>query len=229
MRTAFACLLFACLAASAGAQQIYGKPYGYQDVEWRLTVPPAEPATASVGSEMFRREQYGIARVTRYEGRKRITFLDGSYIVSGGFLAVSDLKSGIAGCKYEYNVKVCLVDQDKDGVFELGGSFNASGLKLERLAVPAPYAPPKAEDVVDPAGVLRVTLVYLGEAAGVLRFSHREFKADLARPAFTEELSFPKPAKFPAKLTIKDLEIEVTDVSNAGLSYSIRLAAAPKP
>lgn len=224
MRVGMSCLFFVCFAVPASGQQIYGKPYGYQDVEWKFTAPPSEARSASVGSEMVRREQFGIARVTRYDGRKRLNFEGGASIASGGFLAVTNLKGGLVGCKYDYGVKACLVDQDRDGVFEAGGAFTNAGVRLVPLEVPAPYSPPKEEEVIDPAGTLTVALVYLGEAAGVLRFAHREYKADLARPAFTEELSFPKPSKFPAELVIKDLIIDVQDVSNAGIRYSIRPA-----
>ncbi len=229
MRAAIVCLLFvSALAANANAEQIYGKPYGYEDVEWRFSDPSTGPATASVGSEMVSRVRIGTARITHYEGPRRIG-IKGGNLWNDSYLALTELSSGIAACKYDYSVKLCLVDQDKDGQFEAGGRLTAAGLELEPLKAPLPYAAPRAETVRDPAGDLRASLVFLGEAAGVLRFAHREYKADLARPAFTEELSFPKPATFPAEIAIKDLLIEVQGVSNAGIRYVIKKVGGATP
>lgn len=225
MRFALVCLLFASAAGPAAAEQIYGKPYGYEDVQWHFSAPSAEPATASVGSEMVSRVRIGTARITHYEGPRRIG-IKGGNLWNDSYLALTELSSGIAACKYDYGDKLCLVDQDKDGQFEAGGRLSATGLELEPLKAPLPYAPPRAETVRDPAGDLRASLVFLGEAAGVLRFAHREYKGDLARPAFTEELSFPKPASFPADIAIKDMVIEVQGVSNAGIRYAIKKAGS---
>ena len=113
----------------------------------------------------------------------------------------------------------CLTDKDKDGRFDTVESA-ALFLTTKKLSPPAPYA---RQDVPENVGAnnSRVTLVYLGAAAGVLRLSYREFANDMARPAFTEELSYPVGAAFPQTITWRDTKITLLGLSNDGLRYRV--------
>lgn len=113
----------------------------------------------------------------------------------------------------------CLQDTDGDGAFDKASAESVM-FTTKKVQPPAPY------DLVDtPAAAgsdyFRQTLVYLGAAQGVLRLSYREFSHDVARPAFTEELSFPLEASFPQTIAWRDTRITLLGVSNAGLRYRV--------
>lgn len=116
----------------------------------------------------------------------------------------------------------CLQDSDGDGKFDKASAESVL-FTTKRIQPPAPY------DLTDaPAAAgsdyFRQTLVYLGAAQGVLRLSYREFSHDMARPAFTEELSFPLEAAYPQTITWRDTRITLLGVSNAGLRYRVEAA-----
>lgn len=116
----------------------------------------------------------------------------------------------------------CLQDTDGDGAFDKASAETVM-FTTKKIQPPAPY------DLVDtPAAAgsdyFRQSLVYLGAAQGVLRLSYREFSHDMARPAFTEELSFPLEATYPQTIAWRDTHITLLGVSNAGLRYRVEPA-----
>ncbi|KFD26144.1 hypothetical protein [Sphingobium yanoikuyae] len=113
----------------------------------------------------------------------------------------------------------CLQDADGDGAFDKASAESVM-FTTKKIQPPAPY------DLTDaPAAAgsdyFRQTLVYLGAAQGVLRLSYREFSHDMARPAFTEELTFPLEATYPQTIAWRDTRITLLGVSNAGLRYRV--------
>ncbi|BBF68812.1 hypothetical protein [Sphingomonas bisphenolicum] len=113
----------------------------------------------------------------------------------------------------------CLQDADGDGAFDKASAESVM-FTTKKIQPPAPY------DLVDmPAAAgsdyFRQSLVYLGAAQGVLRLNYREFSHDMARPAFTEELSFPLEATYPQVIAWRDTRITLLGVSNAGLRYRV--------
>lgn len=216
-----AVLTIAALVAATAAQagQLQGKPFGVEDVEWQLSPPPAEAMIASAGSVMMSRVRFGVVRITRYEGPRRISIKGGDFW-NDDDLAVTNLPSGIAACNYYLGDKQCLVDANRDGIFEAGGRLLSSGTVLLPLKAPVPYRPPTTVEVKDPSGEFRADIVFLGEGAGVLRFGYREFHNDMARPAFSEELTIAKPAKLPAAIALKDLSVEILEISPAGIRFA---------
>lgn len=116
----------------------------------------------------------------------------------------------------------CLQDTDGDGAFDKASAESVM-FTTKKIQPPAPY------DLVDtPAAAgsdyFRQSLVYLGAAQGVLRLSYREFSHDMARPAFTEELSFPLEATYPQTIAWRETRITLLGVSNAGLRYRVESA-----
>jgi hypothetical protein len=116
-------------------------------------------------------------------------------------------------------VPICLLDNDGDGHFdrwELFQSNGSFGLK-QRL----PYRRNATRTVGVPTG-FRQEFLFMGAGGGVLRISYREFKDGLARPAFTEELSYDAPKRFPSDISLKGFTISVHDLNNSGLSYRLK-------
>ena len=64
-------------------------------------------------------------------------------------------------------------------------------------------------------------VTYLGTSDHTLRLSYREFMNDMARPAFTEDYTFPLAPTFPQPVAFKDVRLTITAVDGAGLHYRV--------
>jgi hypothetical protein len=113
----------------------------------------------------------------------------------------------------------CLIDKDSDGKFELV-SFNEVGGSKD-IVPPVAYT----RQMVPVEGVggnsFRKTLTFLGKSGTDLRLSYREYSNDMARPAFTEELTLPVGSTFPQKFRVKDLSMTVSAIDGEGLHYQV--------
>lgn len=110
----------------------------------------------------------------------------------------------------------CLIDEDRDGKFE-AYSMELRG-KSKKLRAPVPYNAIRIG--LDAKDDLKRVILYQGASSDSLRFSYREFKNDMARPAFTEELVIPR-EKLPAMIMIKNIQMEIISVTGMGLQYRI--------
>lgn len=113
----------------------------------------------------------------------------------------------------------CLIDKDEDGKFELVSFNEVGGTK--------PISPPVAylRETVPTVGVnehsFKKTLTYLGKSGNDLKLSYREYSNDLARPAFTEELSLPLNPSFPQKFRVKGITFVINSIDGEGLGYMV--------
>ena len=71
----------------------------------------------------------------------------------------------------------------------------------------------------DGASSFRKVIIYSGVGDGIIKFSYREFTNDMARPAFTEELTLPLGKSFPQDIAIKDQVFTLISVDGMGLTY----------
>lgn len=68
----------------------------------------------------------------------------------------------------------------------------------------------------------RRELVYSGAGGGVLRLLYREFADDMARPAFTQEVTYDlAPTGADTVASFKGVRLRVRDAGNAGLRYVV--------
>lgn len=110
----------------------------------------------------------------------------------------------------------CFLDDDGDGAFDRqAGDQTEMALKLK---APAPYKFIKISIVKSDS--FESAILYQGATSDSLRFSYREFKNDMARSAFTEELTIPR-EKFPAMIMVKNIQVEVLGLTGMGLRYRI--------
>lgn len=113
----------------------------------------------------------------------------------------------------------CLLDDDGDGVFDRVAGSSIS--KAHPIGTPVAYR--RLEPVPVPllaSGFTR-TLLYQGVTAGTLTLGYREFKDDLARPAFDETLNIPLSNQFPQKFAVKGAIFTVYKIDGLGIDYSI--------
>jgi hypothetical protein len=115
----------------------------------------------------------------------------------------------------------CFVDKDSDGSFDRVRRPNGS--QVIELTTPAPY-----DLIADRLQQVnfRYELVYLGKSGSTLRLGYREYSNELARPAFTTELTFDLAPSGPTVFRYRNLRITVHEVSNEGITYSIEAVAA---
>jgi hypothetical protein len=111
----------------------------------------------------------------------------------------------------------CLYDDNGDGTFDRYGGNEVQGGK--RLPTPMPYKP--SEFINPTSDALKQTVIFLGSTKDTLRLSYREFINDMARPAFTEEYTFPLGTTFPQTVSFKSVKLSVTSIDGEGLHYSI--------
>jgi len=67
----------------------------------------------------------------------------------------------------------------------------------------------------------KMELVYQGVADNVLRMAYREYKENLARPAFHQDLTYTLEEEGPTEVSFRSLRIEVTEADNSGLKYRV--------
>jgi hypothetical protein len=110
----------------------------------------------------------------------------------------------------------CFLDDDGDGRFDRHAGDEVQAAR--KLKVPVPYT--KTPISIVRADSFKQVILFQGATSDTLRFSYREFKDDMARPAFTEELTILREA-FPFMVLVKNLQLEVLGVSGMGLRYRI--------
>jgi hypothetical protein len=111
----------------------------------------------------------------------------------------------------------CGLDDDGDGVFDrmAADDFKAA-LKLK---VKVPYRTKRL--TVDNPDSLRQTIIYSGATGDTLRLSYREFSNNMARPAFTEELTIPISKTYPQDVAVKLVKLRIHSIDGLGMRYEI--------
>lgn len=183
--------------------------------------------TVTTGSEMFIREN-GVPTVELAADYKIGGLLGGEQLKAGQRLQIDEAEStgtNLVACTVDSGSfeGTCLIDKESDGQFDKHKPTGA--VVSSKLKTPLPYRLAGPLPSPSRTGVFRQTLTYLGINNKVLRIAYREFAEDIARPAFTNELSFTLSDSFPETIAYKDVVIDVLGVSNAGIRYVVRKAS----
>ncbi len=113
----------------------------------------------------------------------------------------------------------CLIDVDKDGKFDY--SMFSTREKYFELSAKTPYSTAIVESSAEAKGTLRVDFLFQGFARGVLRFSYREFRDGIARPAFTQDLTYEAEANGAATIGFKGMRLKVIGADNQKITYVV--------
>lgn len=113
----------------------------------------------------------------------------------------------------------CLIDEDKDGTFDY--AMFSTREKYFELSAKTPYSTETIETHTESKGALRVDFLYQGYARGILRFSYREFRDGLARPAFTQELTYEAESGGAAVVGFRGMRIKVLKADNEKITYVV--------
>lgn len=178
-------------------------------------------ATVSAGGEV-----YSFVRVYSVSGARIDSdtragdWLAETIIPAGTMLVSVPTSKNFKGCVPYPNsfepAGPCFIDDDGDSRFDRQSRDQV--VIFRKLKEPVPYSRQPLSIVR--ADSFKEVILYQGADANGLRFSYRQFKDDLARPAFTEDLVVPR-EPYPARIAIKNLEIEVLGVSGRGMNYRI--------
>lgn len=211
------------IAALGWAAAATAAPEGQRQII--ITPEVGAEAKATAGSTMFERTRGSRYPAVRLE--QTATFRWGLYpaytIPRGQLLSIeADNGKKLVACEKPNLDVYCLIDRDRDGSFEAVNTW--TGFITSKLPVPIPYTKGLELIVPDEVDAFRQMLIYLGMSGQTLRLSYREFINDLARPAFTEEVTFTLSGQYPETVAYKDLSIDILGVDNAGLRYVIRAA-----
>ncbi|UZK70778.1 hypothetical protein OKW76_07080 [Sphingomonas sp. S1-29] len=195
--------------------------------EMRELVTPSKgiKSTATVGSNVYVHQKYRAAKSYRIDEPVKAKILFAQVdLPAGTQLMRIDSKAKLKACASptmeafakKYYVG-CLMDDDGNGTFDrVAGNEVQSGKKLPK---PLPYI--ESEYIDGAPGSLKQVLIYLGSTKDTLRLSYREFVDDMARPAFTEEYTFPLGTQFPQPVAFKDVKLTITGIDGAGMHYVV--------
>lgn len=214
--TLSACAL--ALASSASAQEIRDK-----------VIPPiGTAAVAAVGEPVYEHSHLSVVQGYQISEGFSGKNIFATVTVEAGekFIAIPS-KTALKAChaasfeafaRKQYDA--CLIDDDGNGTFDRYGANEVQGGKK----LPKPLAYTKTDVVQATTDAIKQTVTYLGATKDTLRLSYREFINDMARPAFTEEYSFPIGATFPQKVAFKGVKLNVTAIDGEGIHYEVTAA-----
>ena len=114
--------------------------------------------------------------------------------------------------------KTCFKDEDNDGDFDKVARDPETNKKLD-----VPYELGEIHFDASNEG-FRSELVYQGATDGLMNVAYREFVNDMARPAFTQVISYD--LEETTTLAFQTLELEVLEAGNMGIRYRVREVGA---
>lgn len=193
-----------------------------------------EVATAEVGDSLY---QEGIRTVSR---RFHATLkgdveskMDNGYVLSlkagsaGDMLMRRDShtpllcfmtrNTGVLGFFGDKNVVGCLVDTKGNQVFDqaMFKEYNA----YFKLSSPTPYEVKVTETESESPDDFHVDILYQGMSKGEVKISYREFSRGIARPAFTQDVSYELDPDGTAIIGFKGMRIKVLKATGHDLRY----------
>jgi hypothetical protein len=113
-----------------------------------------------------------------------------------------------------------LSDADQDYRFDTIETANI-GAKKFPIGIPARYSLVAQRPSSDATPAFSWSLTYLGTAGGILRVGYREFSNDLARPAFSNDLTFPAEIGKQTTLRFKNLALKVLPSGDGNLLVTV--------
>jgi hypothetical protein len=209
---------FALIASLASA--------AHAEIQQGMQPVAGTASTVTVGDVMLK--EY------RVVGGPRIV-LRGSISARWGSLEQVDLPAGTAlavirqkhlkACQTRTNLgwENCVIDANNDGAIDRVSFNDVGGAKDVNPPVPYELAPvqvspnPRLGEGDD----FKKELVFTGATADTITISYREYVNDLARPAFTEQLTVPLSKSFPQEIAVKGHVFSLSSLDGMGLHYTV--------
>ena len=185
-----------------------------------------EIATASIGSPMLTEYRFrGVPGVVLHGDIAANWGTAESVALAAGTPLVIIRPKKVKACQTRTNLGWvnCVIDTDDDGRFDRVSFNDVGGAK--NIVPPVPYDKEPVQMGVNArfgeGNDFKRVYVFTGVSGDTLTISYREFVNDLARPAFTENLSLPLSKEFPQSIALKNRVFEITGVDGMGLHYKL--------
>lgn len=178
--------------------------------------PVGVERTATIGSPVVEKFRFDAVKVGMADSDVVKRTLTGNITIRAGEpLYQVQSKARYKACSQS---GPCALDDDGDGTFDrIALDDTVAALRLKE---PVRY---QIKDAVAPSsnGNFKQVVSYLGVSGDTLRLSYREFLNDMARPAFTEELTFPITKTYPQGVAFKDVKMTILGIDGMGLRYRL--------
>jgi hypothetical protein len=178
--------------------------------------PVGVERTATIGSPVVEKFRFDAVKVGMADSDVVKRTLTGNITIRAGEpLYQVQSKARYKACSQS---GPCALDDDGDGTFDrIALDDTVAALRLKE---PVRY---QIKDAVAPSsnGNFKQVVSYLGVSGDTLRLSYREFLNDMARPAFTEELTFPITKTYPQGVAFKDVKMTILGINGMGLRYRL--------
>jgi hypothetical protein len=229
-------MLASILSACASTPPLVQPPHLVQDHKSEQKSEPkiGQSANVEVGENMY--EEYSVSTVQNYtvtvldnaEAKMDFGLVANAVAGAQGPLALTSTSSYKAMCPAQAATQgllpgsygFCLVDTQQNGTFD--SAMFATRLRYFPLSHPVKYKvesnPVKAE--VKSADFKR-TVLYQGLSKGSIKISFREFVKDMARPAFTQDVSYDLEADGTALIAFKGMRVKVLKASGSSITYQV--------
>ena len=113
----------------------------------------------------------------------------------------------------------CLKDTNKDGRFDYAYTMNAYGLLVNGRDIP-PAAYRLADQSIKDG--FKYELLYEGVDNHVLRVLYREFTDNLARPAFSQDLTYTLDSDGHARIRFRNVAVTIERADNSEIEYTVQ-------
>jgi hypothetical protein len=229
-----AALLMASLAHSAPPRIADPVERVEQSTTYFLTPSIGEVKTAEVGESLYHEGIKTLSKRFRATLKEGATSkMDRGYVltVRAGMEAQMLMRpdshvpllcfmtqpTGVMGFFGDSNVLGCLVDSNNMQVFD-ASMFKSYGNRFS-LSNPVPYEIKVTETVMQSRDDFYVDVLYHGVSKGEVKISYREFSAGIARPAFTQDVSYELEPNGTALIGFKGMRLKILKATSQNLEY----------
>lgn len=112
---------------------------------------------------------------------------------------------------------ICLIDTNNSNAFDKILWVNTLGDGEETLKQPAQYIPNKKEIISG----YRQELIYQGRVGNSISLLYREYSGDLARPAYSQTVTYEVNTSAETKASFRGLNITIYGANNSGVEFSV--------
>ena len=187
-----------------------------------------ERSTAPVGGLVLSQYKYIASESITFSGGVAAPFYLGRVVAAqGDLLAPVTLNGRTVYCtqKLAYADPIagpqspaCFIDANNDGAFETVTVRPGAFWFEQQLSPTVAYT--RQERMVPRSGSYKSELLYQGTSRGSLRLAYREYIDDLARPAFSQDVTYDI-AGSPTMITFRTVRIEVLSADNNQIEYRV--------
>lgn len=113
----------------------------------------------------------------------------------------------------------CVKDSDGDGYFDKASTMNAYGMLVNESSI-GPVGYRQANQNIEDG--FKYELLYQGLDENVVRIAYREYTENLARPAFSQDLTYTLNLGAPTPVRFKDVSLTIHNADNNEIRYTVQ-------